>query len=392
MLHLCNAVTEISPMPLVGVEGAEHTITYVNPAFCLLVGRAKAELMGGQFSSIPMVGNQCAQVMNRVFQTGQGETYAGGEKTDACPFSSYALWPVVNGENRTHGIMLQVIEETAIQQDAIAMNSALMLGLVRQHELTETAEALNTALHFEMAARKKAEEALIRSEKLASVGRMSAVIAHEINNPLAAVMDLVYLAQSVDTTPERIRECLAIADGELKRIAHITRQTLGFYREIFIPTTFDVASLLDSVTDLLQAKVRSKQANLVQRCDKTLQITAVHGELRQVFSNLLANSLDAIDAGGRVTLKASNSTNPADGTERIRVTIADNGKGIEPTAFQQIFEAFFTTKGTSKGNGLGLWVSKQIIEKHGGSIRFRSCTKGNYRGTTFSACFPKITV
>jgi two-component system NtrC family sensor kinase len=347
--------------------------------------------MGVPFSSIPMIGNQCAQVMDRVYRTGEGETQAVRENTIAYPFYSYALWPVVKGENRTHGIMLQVIEGPAIQQDAIAMNSALMLGLIRQHEFTETAEALNTALHFEMAARKKAEEALIRSEKLASVGRMSAVIAHEINNPLAAVMDLVYLAQSVDTTPERIRECLAIADGELKRIAHITRQTLGFYREIFIPTTFDVASLLDSVTDLLQAKLRSKQANLIQRCDKTLQITSVYGELRQVFSNLLANSVDAIDERGRITVKASSSHNPHDGTECIRITIADDGRGIDQAALQQIFEAFFTTKGTT-GNGLGLWVSKQLIEKHGGSIRFRSCTTGKYRGTTFSICSPKIAI
>ncbi len=392
MLDLCNAVTEISPMPLIGVEDAEHTVTYVNPSFCLLVGMAKAELMGVQFSSIPMVGDQCAQVMDRVYRTGQGETHAVREKSISDPSCSYTMWPVVNGESETHGIMLQVIEETAIQHDAIAMNSALMLGLIRQHELTETAETLNTQLHVEMAARKKAEEALIRSEKLASVGRMAAVVAHEINNPLAAVMDLVYLAQTADGAPRPILEYLAIADGELKRIAHITRQTLGFYREIFVPTTFDVASLLDSVMDLLQAKWRSKQANLGQSCDKTLQITAVHGELRQVFSNLLANSLDAIDAGGRIILKASNSINPVDGTGRIRVTIADNGRGIDPAAFQKIFEAFYTTKGISTGNGLGLWISKEIIEKHGGSICFRSCTKGKYSGTSFSVCIPKIAV
>jgi two-component system NtrC family sensor kinase len=262
--------------------------------------------------------------------------------------------------------------------------------MIRQQELTDTAEALNTQLHLEMSARQKAEEALVRSEKLASVGRMSAVIAHEINNPLAAVMDLLYLAQTVEGAPAPILEYLATADGELKRIAHITRQTLGFYREIFVPTTFDVASLLGSVIDLLQAKIRSKQANLVLQCNKELQITAVHGELRQVFSNLLANSLDAIEPNGKVTLRASLSRSLGEETALIRVSVADNGTGIDLAAVPHLFEAFFTTKGTTTGNGLGLWVSKQIIEKHGGSVRVRSSTSGKHSGTTFSVSLPQI--
>jgi two-component system NtrC family sensor kinase len=299
------------------------------------------------------------------------------------------MWPIHSAESNQSGVILQVIEETSVQLDAVAMNAALMLGMIRQQELTDTAEALNRQLRSEMVARQKAEEALVKSEKLASVGRMSAVMAHEMNNPLAAVTDLVYLAQTVEGVPAQILEYLATATGELKRIAHITRQTLGFYREIFVPTTFDVASLLDSVVDLLQAKIKAKRAVVFLQCDKELQITAVHGELRQVLSNLLANSLDAIRPGGKVTLRATPSRNFGDGTARIRISVADSGVGMDLAAVPQLFEAFFTTKGMT-GNGLGLWVSKQIIAKHGGFIRVRSSTSGKHRGTTFSVSLPQI--
>jgi two-component system NtrC family sensor kinase len=213
------------------------------------------------------------------------------------------------------------------------------------------------------------------------------VIAHEINNPLAAVMDLLYLVERVEGVPSTALEYLTTMDGELKRIAHITRQTLGFYREVVVPETFNVASLLDSVISLFQAKIKSTQATLDRQCDKELEFSAVHGELRQVFSNFLANSLDAVGERGKVTLRASLSRNPKSGKKRLRVTVADNGKGIGPANLLQIFEAFYTTKG-SIGNGLGLWVSKQIIEKHGGSIHVRSSTSGAHQGTSFSVTLP----
>jgi signal transduction histidine kinase len=235
---------------------------------------------------------------------------------------------------------------------------------------------------------KKTEGALIRSEKLASVGRMAAVLAHEINNPLAAVMNLLFLAQTVANTPAKVHQYLKMADDELKRIAHITRQTLGFYRESSLPASFLVVTLLHSVIDLFQAKMVSTQVIVEKQCDDLLEITASFGELRQVISNLMLNSLDALGENGRVTLRASTSHSPLDGSVRIRITIADNGQGISTETLPRIFEPFFTTKG-STGNGLGLWVCKQIIEKHGGFISMRSRTR-EPRGTTFSIVLPVL--
>jgi PAS domain S-box-containing protein len=231
--------------------------------------------------------------------------------------------------------------------------------------------------------RKQAENALLRSEKLASVGRMAATIAHEINNPLDAVVNSLYIARGAENLPDLAREYIELADGELMRIAHITRQSLGFYRESNAPALTYVNTVLDSTVDLLRNKIKAKQAVIEKQWDGDFMVTAVAGELRQVFSNLLGNSLDAIDEHGTVRLRVSECYDHAQGKRCVRVTFADNGKGIPANALQHLFEPFFTTKGVT-GTGLGLWVSKQIVDKHDGRIRVRSNTSGPRRGTVFS--------
>jgi signal transduction histidine kinase len=237
-------------------------------------------------------------------------------------------------------------------------------------------------------ARKQAEEALLRSEMLASAGRMAASIAHEINNPLEAMMNTLYLARTAPGIPPDALEYLDIADGELMRIAHITRQTLGFYREFSAATSNLACDLMESVVNLLQAKIKSTGATVVQQCEDELQVMGIAGELRQVFANLLANSLDAIGRDCRIVLRASASVDPHDGRRRTRISIADCGSGMELATMKRIFDPFFTTKGTV-GTGLGLWVCKQLVEKNGGSIRVRSITEGARRGTTFSVMLPR---
>lgn len=274
-----------------------------------------------------------------------------------------------------------------LAHDLAAMNESLMLALVRQHELTEIAEMLNAKLEAEIVARRKAEEALVNAEKLASVGRMAAVLAHEINNPLEAVTNVLFLAQTTPGLPEEVREYLEMADSELKRIAHITRQTLGFYREASSPITFPVCALIDSVIEVLKAKRISKRAIIVKQCEDTLEMTAFQGELRQVLSNFVMNSLDAINDQGRVIIRGSLTTDPISGRRRLRITVSDDGHGMRPAVLHQVFDPFFTTKG-SVGNGLGLWVSRQIIEKHHGSVKVRSSMTERFHGTTVSMVLP----
>jgi len=384
---LCRAIADASPMAMAGLGGSQHTIRYVNLAFCLLTGKSKDELIGTAFCGNPPVTNECVLLLDRVVKTGLADSYIGEEHPGIHPlYWSYAMWPLL-GEDHSHlGIVVQITEAAQFHDDAVAMNQALLLGSVRQHELTEAAGLLNVQLQAAIIQGKKAEEALISSEKLASAGRMAAVLAHEINNPLEAIMNLLFLAQAIDDTPAQVHQYLKMADDELKRIAHITRQTLGFYRESSVPTTFLVVTLLNSVIDLLQAKRVATQVIVEKQGNDQLHITANFGELWQVISNLMLNSMDALGEGGRVTLRASTSRDPSNGSSRIRITIADNGQGISVAALPRIFEPFFTTKG-SIGNGLGLWVCKQIVQNHGGSIRVRSRTSG-FHGTTFSMVLP----
>jgi len=385
---ICRAVADTSPMPIAGLGGPGHTLRYVNLAFSLLTGKSKDELIGTPFCGITPGTNECMLLLDRVVKTGLADSYTEQERAGIHPlYWSYTMWPLLSADHIHLGIMVLVTEAAEVHHDAVAMNQALLLGSIRQHELTEASNLLNVQLQAAIILAKKAEEALIGSEKLASAGRMAAVLAHEINNPLAAIMNLLFLAQATADVPAPVLQYLKMADDELKRIAHITRQTLGFYRESFVPKTFHVATLLNSVIDLLQAKMVSTHVIVETQCDDQLQMTAIFGELRQVISNLMLNSLDALGEGGRVTLRASSSRNPLDGSSRIRITIADNGQGISAATLPRIFEPFFTTKG-STGNGLGLWVCKQIIEKHGGSIWVRSRTYEPH-GTTFSIVVPE---
>jgi len=235
--------------------------------------------------------------------------------------------------------------------------------------------------------RKRAAEAMILSEKQASVGRLAATIAHEINNPLAAVTNAVFLAKTADNLPALTIEHLEVADSELKRVAQITHQLLGFYRENQSPTVTSVTDVLSSAVGLLENKIKAKRARIEKQWDRDVQITAMASELRQVFCNLLANSLDAIGDQGTIRLRVSEVSPVLYGRRYVRATVADNGTGISADARQRIFQPFFTTKG-AVGTGLGLWVSKQIINKHGGTIRVRSKVSGHGRGTVFSVILP----
>jgi PAS domain S-box-containing protein len=238
----------------------------------------------------------------------------------------------------------------------------------------------------DVTARKTAEEALLRSEKLASLGRMAATIAHEINNPLEALSNLLYLASHTENLPSPAAELLEQAEAELARVAHITRQSLGFYRESAVAAPVSIGVLLEQSIDLLKGKIGAARVVVEKQWRTREELTAVAGELRQVFSNLLANSLDAVGAHGIIKLRVSSGRGRG-GERNLRITIADNGTGIEPAVRPHIFEPLFTTKGAI-GTGLGLWVARQIVEKHRGTIQVKSRTTSPRAGSTFSVTLP----
>ena len=228
------------------------------------------------------------------------------------------------------------------------------------------------------------QAALLASEKLAVAGRLAATIAHEIHNPLDAVMNLLYLMRQ-GATPEEMREFLAMASTEIDRVSQISRAMLGMYRESRTPVALDLSELLRSLLLLLdshfmQVQVRA-EADLHEHCI----VTGFPAELRQVFTNLLTNALDASERGGTVTISAHCTIAPE--AAGVVVTVSDTGSGIPPEAMDHLFQPFFTTKG-EQGTGLGLWVSQGILEKHGGNIRVESKT-GEEHGTTITVFLPR---
>ena len=234
----------------------------------------------------------------------------------------------------------------------------------------------------------KIERALRVTEKLAAAGRMAATVAHEINNPLEAVTNLVYLAKrDLSNNTARVAGYLELASRELDRVAHITRQTLGFYRDTSSPVQFNVAEMLNDLLLLYEKRFESRGIKLQKQYDNDLEITALAGEIRQAFSNLITNAIDAMPEGGTLALRATKSHDwSSSHLHGVRLTVLDTGTGIEAKHRKNIFQPFFTTK-TDVGTGLGLWITRGILEKHRGSIRMKSRT-GHGHGTAFSIFLP----
>jgi PAS domain S-box-containing protein len=234
---------------------------------------------------------------------------------------------------------------------------------------------------------RQSQEVLRKTEKLATAARLSATVAHEINNPLEAVVNLIYIAKTTPDAPPALVHQLTLAEHELDRVAHITRQTLGFYRESNVPEMIEIPALIDSVLKLYSNKFKTK--NIAVQCEFGVcrPIHGVPGELKQVFSNLISNAADAVSPNGIIRVNAQSvDDNPG---SAIQVVIEDDGPGIALEHLDRIFEPFFTTK-QDIGTGLGLWITKEIVDRHGGSILVRPKNDGESGGAAFTIHLPMV--
>lgn len=230
--------------------------------------------------------------------------------------------------------------------------------------------------------RKKIERRLIQSEKFAATGRMAALIAHEVNNPLDSVLNLVYLARTSLSAKSRALPYLLSAEKELERVSQIARQTLGYYRVAETPAEIRLEELFEEILAAHNAKFISSNISVDCEFNHRDRLVSSKDDLMQIFVNLISNAIEAMPHGGLIKIKTLQK-----GTDGIEISIRDTGCGIAPDDLAKVFEPFFTTKG-QLGTGIGLWVAREITEKHAGSINIESDTEPSANGTTVSLFFP----
>ena len=248
-----------------------------------------------------------------------------------------------------------------------------------------------TAVSLEITHQKKAENALVQSEKLAAVGRLASSISHEINNPLEAITNLLYLIALSDDLPAGARNYVQTAQSELSRVCQIATQTLRFHRQAVRATNVSAADLVNAVLNLYQGRLANSNIRVEASYATATRILCFENDIRQVLNNLIANAIDAMRMGGRLIIRAHDTTDDSPGytpgRKGIRITIADTGHGMSPEVRARLFEPFYTTKDLN-GTGLGLWISDGIVTRHQGRLTFRSTQHPVHHGTIFSLFLP----
>ena len=327
-------------------------LTYVNPAFEVMTGYSLEEVQG----------RNCRFLQNEEHNQ-PGVTL---------------LREAIRDEREVVAIIKN------FRKDGTSFWNELSLSPIRNRdgELTHF-----VGIQTDVTARVEFEAALRESEKLAAVGRLASSIAHEINNPLESVMNLLYLAQKTGSRDEMM-SYLAQADKEVQRVSLITSQSLRFYRQSTKPQAVRCNDLLESVLDLYESRAVNSHV-VIERQERSREsIVCLESEIRQVLNNLVRNAIEAMHgSGGRLLIRSRDSTDWRSGAAGVTMTIADTGGGISPQTMQQLYKAFFTTKGAA-GTGLGLWISSEIVMRHHGRLLVRSSQRTGYSGTVFSLFLP----
>jgi signal transduction histidine kinase len=338
------------------LHGPNHIFELTNPPYQNLIGRQ--DIIGKTVrETVPEAEDQgFIALLDRVYQT--GEPYIGR----GIPIR-LARGPAQSLELRYLDFVYQPHRDSHGN-----VNGIIVLGV----DVTEG---------------KRAEQLLLQSEKLNAVGRLASSIAHEINNPLEAVTNLIYLAQQVAVSPQA-KEYLSIAEIELRRVSAIANQTLRFHRQATRAKPTTAEELIGSALPIYQARLTNSHVSVERRDRPSRPVTCFDGEIRQVLSNLIANAIDAMhSSGGRLLIRSREATNWISRRKGMVITVADTGSGISAHDLNNIFEPFFTTKGM-QGTGLGLWISREILDRHRGSLKVRSSQKQPASGTIFQLYLP----
>jgi signal transduction histidine kinase len=364
MAGFCKVMAEASPVPVAAVAGVGNIIRYVNPAFCVLAGQSEDKLLGRAFSEAIPAGHDCLALLDRVYRTAHAETHTGG----GCPplYWSYAMWPAVAADGENLGIVIQVTESTAAHEQTAALNQALMIGSVRQHELTERAGALNVQLHAEIVDRKRAEGELLRANQ--DLEQFTYAVTHDLHEPLRTVAvysQLLGRRLGPRLKPDERTFMDYILAGSLR---------MGdLIKDLLLHAQLGAAAADGAPVDCGKA-VQDALLNLkgsIQECQAVITVDALplvegdYPQFVQLFQNLIGNALKyrKLDSIPEIRVSADHQ----DGWPLI--SVRDNGIGLKPTYAEQIFGVFKRLHGKEyPGTGIGLAICKRVVERHGGRI------------------------
>ena len=329
------------------IDAVEFRYLRVNHKLCELLGLPEEKVLGSKVSEV----------------------------ASGVPGLQEALQAVAAGETVIGGILEGELSTTPGVKRYWTMDYSPVIG-------TNGKVVAIAAASAEITRQKQAEAVLMKSEKLAAVGRLASSIAHEINNPLEAVTNLLYLIGTREL-PGDIKEYINIAERELRRASAITNQTLRFHKQTTNPSAVTCDAPIGEVLTIYQGRIINSRVAVETRYRTKDKVVCFEGEIRQVISNLISNAIDAMHPrGGRLLLRTRNATHHRTGENGVAITIADTGNGMSGQTVKNLFEPFFTTKGHS-GTGLGLWISQEIIKRHRGSITVRSSQSEKHRGSVF---------
>jgi signal transduction histidine kinase len=368
MPGLYQAMSEASPVPVAAVAGVGNIIRYVNPAFCVLARQSAGELLGRSFNEAIPAGHDCLAVLDRVYQTAQAETHTGGGDGSAQSlYWSYAIWPAVTADGENLGIVIQVTESRAGHEQAAALNQALLIGSVRQHELAERAEALNVQLHAEIVDRKRAEEELQRTNQ--DLEKFTYAVTHDLTEPLRTVTAYTQMLArrlGAKCDPEEQKFIDYILAGS-RRMGALIKDLL-LHAQLGNAAAGDKTQVdcTEAVQEaLLHLKGSIQESHAVITVDRLPLVEGDLSQLVQLFQNLIGNALKyrKPDFAPEIHLSAAR----LDGWWRI--SVKDNGIGFKQEYAEQIFGVFKRLHGSQySGTGIGLAICKRIVERWGGSI------------------------
>ena len=338
------------------LHGPEHIFEMVNPPYQTLIGQR--DLLGRTVrEAVPEAAEQgFIALLDEAYRTGQ-------------PFVGRGT-PIQLARGASQPLEVRYLDfvyQPRREQDG-SVSGIILLGV----DVTES---------------KRAEQVLLQSEKLNAVGRLASSIAHEINNPLEAVTNLLYLAQRSAVSPTA-QHYLEAAEVELQRVSAIANQTLRFHRQSTNPRPATAEDLIGGILPLYQGRLTNSRVTIERRDRTHRPFMCFEGEIRQVLSNLIGNAIDAMNpAGGRLLIRSREATDWTTGRKGVALTVADSGPGMSSHTLSRIFEPFFTTKDTS-GTGLGLWISREIVDRHRGVLKVRSSQSAPRCGTVFALFLP----